>query len=574
VKSVALRRRRRTYKTPRTQPARLLKPRRLDCKESKFMDQLKAAMAWLAKYHFWVLSGLAVLVGLVVWFLAVGDLEARYNSRKQKLDGDFQTMQGIQGEQQHPNDRVIQAAQAKHEELKKKVFDAWQILHKQQEDKNPWPDVLGQDFINFIKSQPPDAEILPRLREVYQNFIIQRFPRLLELIDVRRPKPGTKATEKTATAEAHGGESEAKATDFTGMVFWDEANLKGIQEPYKWGTLPSTLQVRMAQEDLWVYEALLRIIKNTNEGVRDYFKAPVRRIEAVEIAQAAAASFGRVGSASANFGSGEEAAGGGGAEGQPAAEPSAAPSGDPNAPAPGAVDQGGGAALDNISRNLLDRRYVDDKGKPLTAGSPHPYPEFKMMPIRLKLVMNQMQIPKLLAQCANSNMPVEVRQVRIRPDDSGRAPSAVAEPSAAPAPGAGGGAEGAPVGGAPVGAPDAAARGGSSEGPRGSDETGQSLYVPVEVLGIIYIYNPPDQAKLRPAAQPGEAAAGAAAPAPAGAEPAAGAAPAAAPPPGGAAPAPAAGAAPAPAAPAAAGPGGAPPGPGAAVPAAAPGGAK
>jgi hypothetical protein len=516
------------------------------------MDQLKVALAWLAKYHFWVLNALIVLVGLGVWFLATGTLEAEYNSRKQKIDGDFQTMQGIQSEQQHPNERVVQAAHAKQEELKKKVMDAWRTLYKQQEAKNPWPDVLGQDFVNFIKSQPVDAEIPSHLREVYQNFIIQRFPRLLELIDVRRPKPGTKAAEKpSATGELATGEAEPKPSDYTGMVFWNENNLKAIQEPYKWGSLPSTLQVRMAQEDLWVYEALLRIIRNTNEGAKDYYKAPVRRIEAVEIGPAAAGAFARVGSAAATFGSAE-----GGGEGVPPeggaapVESAPPPDGDPNA-VPGGPEQGA-ATLDNVSRNLLDQRYVDSKGKPLAAGTAHPYPEFKMMPVRLKLVMNQMQIPRLLAQCANSNMPVEVRQVRIRPDDSGRLDMS----NSAAGGGAGGGAPG-PEGGVPgPGGPGGGPEGPvmrSTEGARGDDSTGLSLYVPVEVLGIIYIYNPPDEAKLRPAAQAGDAAAAPDAGAPPAEPPPVDAA--ASPPPGD------------PTAPA-------PPDPGPATPAVAPGGAN
>jgi hypothetical protein len=529
------------------------------------MDQLKAAMSWLAKYHFWVLTGLAVLVGLIVWFLAVGDLEARYNTRKQKIDGDFQSMQGIQGEAQHPNERVIQATQVKHEQLKTNVLNAWKILYQQQEDKNPWPDVLGQDFLNFIKSQPPTAEIPEHLRETYQNFIIQRFPKLLELIDVRRLKPGVKVADKTAAGEAHGGESETKASDYTGLVFWDEGNQKGIQEPYKWVSRPSTLQVRLAQEDLWVYEALLRIIRNTNEGTRDYFKVPVRRIEAVEIGQAAAGAFSRVGTADFSGGEAQAAGdgsggGGGGGEAQPPADPNAAPS-DPNAPAPGAE---GAAGLDAISKNLLDHRYMDDKGKPLPAGAAHPYPEFKMMPVRLKLVMQQMQIPKLLAQCANSNMPVEVRQVRIRPDDSGRLEVGAGAPAAAGGPAAGGPAGGAVEGAAPTSSGTSGAR---------SDESVHTAYVPVEVLGIIYIYNPPALTKLQPAAEqgaagtPGAPADAANPPVPEAASGAAPATPAAGAPGAPAAAAPAAGAPPPDAS------GAAPPGP-AATPAPAPGGAK
>ena len=39
----------------------------------------------------------------------------------------------------------------------------------------------------------------------------------------------------------------------------------------------------MAQEDLWVYEALLRIIENTNQGYTSYYNAPVKEIDALQI---------------------------------------------------------------------------------------------------------------------------------------------------------------------------------------------------------------------------------------------------------------------------------------------------
>jgi hypothetical protein len=176
--------------------------------------------------------------------------------------------------------------------------------------------------------------------------------------------------------------------------------------------------------------------------------------------------------------------------------------------------------LDAVSKALLNRRYVDAKGQPLAAGAPHPYPEFKMMPVRLKLVMSQMAVPKVLAQCANSNMPVEVRQVRIRPDDSGQG-----------LPGGPGGATGTPGSGAP-GVPGGPPSGGPEGQPRAAGEGAKedlthSLYVPVEILGIIYIYNPPDVAKLRPGVQAG--AAGDAAAPPAGPETVSGTAPPAAP---------------------------------------------
>ena len=69
-------------------------------------------------------------------------------------------------------------------------------------------------------------------------------------------------------------------------------------------------------------------------------------------------------------------------------------------------------------RNSFNYRYVDDKGQPLPASEPeYPYVkssgEFKMMPIRMSLVMDERSLPKLLVECGNSNMPIEVRRVRI-----------------------------------------------------------------------------------------------------------------------------------------------------------------
>ena len=83
---------------------------------------------------------------------------------------------------------------------------------------------------------------------------------------------------------------------------------------------------------------------------------------------------------------------------------------------PGAEPGGKAASAD---AQFLDYRYVDDKGQPLPASDPEypyvkqPFAEFKMMPIRMSLVMDERRLPKLLVECGNSNMPIEVRRVRV-----------------------------------------------------------------------------------------------------------------------------------------------------------------
>ena len=51
---------------------------------------------------------------------------------------------------------------------------------------------------------------------------------------------------------------------------------------------------------------------------------------------------------------------------------------------------------------LLKDRYVDDKGAPLDAEAKQPYSEFKMMPISMKLHMDQRKISKLLVDMRQS----------------------------------------------------------------------------------------------------------------------------------------------------------------------------
>jgi hypothetical protein len=136
----------------------------------------------------------------------------------------------------------------------------------------------------------------------------------------------------------------------------------------------------------------------------------------------------------------------------------------------------------------LTGRYVDDKGQPTDDPSKH-YDEFRMMPIDIRVVIEQEAIPKLLAECANSNMPIDVRMLRFTvqeppPPLDVESGATAAAPGAAPAGGHGGGGPAL----RPGPAAGAAATGGEAE------EDGRDTNFPpvtLEVQGIIYIYNPP-----------------------------------------------------------------------------------
>ena len=527
------------------------------------MDKLRQLLTGAKKYQFWVICCSILVVSLVCWWLATGTLAGQFKQQKSKLDGEFNSVSNIRPN--HPNQGVIDAIRAQHGKLKEEVVTAWDVLYQEQKEKNPLPKVLSKDFKREFESLKPKGELGRQYREEYQNFIKEHFGTLENIITRRKPvKPKEEKAEgggrinPTAGAGRPGGLRGLRAgmgyggmpasrppampgvgrdadreEEWIGIVEWDDNDYNRLEDRFVWDEAPSTLAVLLAQEDLWVYEALLRVIKSTNEGATSHSTAPVKRIEALEIGQDAASAW--KGAEDAVFKAGQTA----GQPGVPGGVPGGLSSGPPGGnvggpPAPGGAPVGmapilpggavGGELSDEQSRRaLIEGRYVDDKGQPLPyeAAYPyakHPYAEFKMMPIRMNLMMDQRRLPRLLVECANSNMPIEVRRIRIQ-KSAGEALNLAGAAAAAPG----------PVAKSHVGSMPAHRQPKASVAVKGDSQEAGQYDMPVEIHGVIYIYNPPDREKLGT----GAAAAGAppaGVPAAAPGTPPIGPAPAAAPP--------------------------------------------
>lgn len=575
------------------------------------MDQVKLVLAVLKKQHFWVLSAIVVIVGLGIWYSAAGTLASQYQERETKLNTQRKAVQDITKSADPPNQLVIDAIGDAHRKLKDEVYQAWTLLYQVQKETNPWPDVLGEQFIDAAEALKPGENYLKpgeefkdwKHPEWYWQFIQEYLPRLGVLVDVREPKsvrderlkpkaarrPIVKKIDKKKLAENAAAEKKAAEEmaedEIVGKVVWDENNELMIRQQFEWDTRPTTLQVLIAQENLWVYEALLRIIRDTNEGSASYYKCPVKQIFSLEIGREAATALASSRSAGGMGGMGGMYGGSSGPMGMGSMYGPGGPMGmGAGAGMPGGADAsasaasgtpGAAAALspqEMIAAALLDSRYVDQKGQPLTYGTDPPFPQFKMMPVRMLLLVDQRRIPRLLAQCANSSMPVEVKRVILRPDQvqglnlagpSGSGGSGMPGMTggmpgmAGGMPGMAGGMPGMPsraMGGmaSASASPDSmyggmpGAKGGAARIKRGSSgpssmpgmpgmttgmpgaSTGGDEESPwdmkVEIQGIIYIFNPPDRSKFdiaeTPAAAPGASAptapGGAATPAAAG----------------------------------------------------------
>lgn len=529
------------------------------------MDRPKIALAAIKKHHFWVLCGVVVAVGLVLWWTSTSSVDGQRTTRTAKITGDLNQMVQVVGINPHPNQKVIKHRNTQTVKNKEEILGAWKRLYDEQKEKNTVPTALGPDFKQEFEALEPGEDLEYEYLLMYREFIGRHIPKLFERADILRPAP---VEEETPDPDAPGGpqpptgptgnyradlsgrgslsyggptgQGPGYSMDLTGeggqfgpkmigVVYWVPTDLAAFVERFNWPTLPTTRDVIRAQENLWVYEALLRIIKETNGRVKNRDDAAVKEIRALQIGGAAAAVL--QGPEGGAYAAGQGSAG----RANTVFEGYTPRAGPPESMTP----TGPGPMGAEPYARPTESRYVDETGQRLEVDEtdqpiykdeqgqilgPGPY---KLMPIRMLLLMNQTKLAKLLVECANSNMPVEVRSISMGMDrgtmlnmgfpsqigpSSGRSdsgPGAGAYQGGRSSgydayPGRGPRAYGSSGVFGPTGAsrPTGAYGSSGAYGSRGAVQR-RTLDVPVEIRGTICIYNPPSEATLETAAAAG-----------------------------------------------------------------------
>jgi hypothetical protein len=452
------------------------------------MDQVRAIAKSIWQQRFWVLSVLGLIIAVVCWKMAASSLDTKFASRKSTIEGQFNQISTLAGKPVHPNTGVNEKNQEAVDEQTKIVNTVWQELYnKQKQSVLKWPKELGEDFLTYIETLKFKDPIDSRFRSIYQNYIGKRFDGLLEIVKARKIEEGAGGAYGGGRGGEYGGRGGGGYTGEGAVA----AITPGANQDYlvEWAdqdklraklafatNKPTALQIWVTQEDLWVYETLLRVIANTNKerGSTRPDNAAIRTILSLEVGAGAsipstahvympaggadaagggyggeggASDYGRGGGYGGEGGASDYGRGGGGGEyGRGGGYGMGGEAGDP-------------AAMDAA---LLTNRYLDDAGAPLADGAFGP--EFRQLPIKMELEMDQRYIPTLLLESANSPLPIEVKQVRINPQ------MAMA------------GLEGTAGGG----------YGGTSSLPSGITlNTNDPNNAIVEIRGVVFIYNEP-----------------------------------------------------------------------------------
>lgn len=495
------------------------------------MDKVKQILAVAGKHHFWILCAIIAIITLGSWYTSASKLRAEFTANKTKINDAKSKAQGIASTADHPNPQYHEEMDKLTNAYKASLRKLWEDQYTEQGKNLQWPietdDYRGltEEFVDKVKDLRPIETTVPpfdptnktpdkikgSLKEQYRDFVKStELPRLAKIIG---------AVWQPALMGANGGgDGRNFNAANTGdgpvpIVHWHAENQEYLQNTrFDWSKeptkLPSTLQILYAQEDLWVLETIINILKKTNRDADARHNAVVKEIKYIKLGADAVGLSGqvmRLESATA-------------VPGTPGVPPAG---GQPTTPmTPGDPRALGANTL--VQKDPAEGRYVDVAYQPVPPGrlreaftSTKPEEAFlavaKRMPVRMHLVIDQRYLNRLLAECGNSNLIIEIRQIRVnQPIYEGGGLAGIG--AAPPAPRMAG--EGGFGGGGPRRSPTPVRGGGGGRNGEGEspDDERSHYEVDVELYGIVYIYNPVNDAMLTLVGTPDAASAPVAAP--------------------------------------------------------------
>lgn len=447
------------------------------------MDKLKEQLAVVTRHSFWIMCGTILIVCLVSWYMATGKLAAQQKAQLEAIASNFKAMEAVRtSNAKHPNQSTAEGMEKLNRAYSLEVMRGWQLQYDQQASVLVWPASFDNEFISKVDKLRP-IEIVPppptpidkdlpiSARQMYRNYIAEDLPTLAKTIGTEW-RASAASVSSGGSGDGYGGSSASGYGGGLGglgsggmgsgsmmpgsgvpgdgstdplfdksIVLWSATNQQELLSTH-FGFIareepPSTLDVLYAQEDLWVLQNIMDIIRAANRD-RDgndadaRHEATVKMIDFVRIGRSAMGLAGQispVGAMAASSGGmggypgmGSSGSAGMPTPGGPAEATGSGAGGMGSSGMPGMPGEAGGATA--ISTDPAFGRYVNEKYEPLdpkrlreawTSRNPADalLAVAKRMPVRMRFTIDQRRGNRLLAECGNSRLPVEVRQVRV-----------------------------------------------------------------------------------------------------------------------------------------------------------------
>lgn len=435
------------------------------------MDQLEPVIKWIKKNVFWMCCGFLSLTMVGIWSFASGTLaeQTRKNTAdvKKSINAVKRILSikphDIQRNGGHPNKGTEDGMEKELAATIDSIVEAWEIRKQAQEKILVWPKVIPNDsFVKFFGQYNPaetfPEEFTPGLRladllELYREKIPEQMIYLCgdEVLRTRwNFDPANLVAMETSTDEV---EDEYGGSFATGegidlnkyAVIWSDKNqllwnqklsvFQNRDDNRRETNDPTPLQCYMLQQDLWLLEAMFKIIREVNGGSNANDLSVIKIIDHVVFGREAGGQLGELTMPDRRL-AGLAAAAGTAKFGEPLDDDDdkfdvddivfgqafTRDDNDPN------------AMTSSASLVPYHNRYVDVNFEPLPAdvvqavitgqGLPENNLELfvsKRVPVRIALKMDERRISDFMAACANSPFAFEIQQVRWNRHEPGGA---------------------------------------------------------------------------------------------------------------------------------------------------------
>ena len=191
------------------------------------MDQVKAQLAVVMKYGFWISSVIVLIGSVVIWYLTTSKLSEEYTDQSGKIKSAVQQVKSVELAT-HPNDHSHVIMEEMIDARRDEVLESWQTLFERQQEILKWPtDVFTADLIDEYKDNIPIEtfvahptleadELETSLRGQYATYIQEVLP---DLAAIAGTALGLNdmwefGTRRTVTATHHPGSKSASGEGF------------------------------------------------------------------------------------------------------------------------------------------------------------------------------------------------------------------------------------------------------------------------------------------------------------------------------------------------------------------------
>jgi len=376
-------------------------------------EGVRPFLAGVVRYHFWILAACVPLILLPVLSAANSVLRDNIAARQGQIDAKLSDLRTVTAEDPHPNETWSAAIDADTGRIEAETGAEWRRLWHSQAGLRVWSPTLGDDFLRAIATLGPGDKLGRPLLIRYQNMA----PRLVRELPARMGV-AIEAADQPAQAPAQAEAPAAAAANLPPLT-WNADDQARLFASFDWTRIPSTTQVVMAQEELWVYGMFCDVLASFTRGATGRHDSPLILVEKLAVgfpaieAQPGAAGSKRL------FVPPPDPSAPDSEEAPFDAPPPSGPETAPQHPRFGGAPQA--APSDDDFRSWV---YVDFSGKGLTAAQlAEASPMFHLMPFTMRLVIDQRQLDRFLVMLATWPVPIDVRQVRINAGGGVEAPA-------------------------------------------------------------------------------------------------------------------------------------------------------